>query len=102
LQRIGRDVDRHIGGRAQRADQQAGLEAFTAAVLDQLAAAAGEARDRREVAPRQRQLGARNVVLGKARDAREQAAARGIVEILRRKGLLGPRKPRDDVVAKAR
>ena len=43
------DIDRHVHRRAQRADQQPALDAFAAAVLDQLAAAAGEARDRREM-----------------------------------------------------
>ena len=94
-----RDVDRHVGGGPQRADQQPALDAFAAAVLDQLAAAAGEARDRRQMAARERELGARQLVLGEAADAREQAAARGIVEVLWREGLLRQRKPRDDVVA---
>jgi hypothetical protein len=52
------------------------------------------------VTARERELGAGYVVLGEAADAREQAAARGIVEILGRKRLLRVRKTRDDVCSK--
>jgi hypothetical protein len=100
--RVVRNIDRYVDRRAQRADQQPALDAFAAAVLDQLAAAAGEARDGREMPARERQLGARYVVLGESADAREQAAARGIVEILGRKRLLRARKPGDDVLAENR
>ena len=96
------DVDRHVDRRAQRADQQAALDALAAAVLDQLAAAAGEARDGREVLAGERELGAGYVVLGKPADAREQAAARGIVEVFGRERLLRARKPGNDVLAKNR
>src|SRR6185503_2699471 len=96
-----RDVDRNIDRRLQRTDEEPALDTLAAAVLDQLPAAAGEARDRAQVAARERELGARQVVLGKTADALEERAAGGVVEVLRREGLLRLRKTRDDVVAEA-
>jgi hypothetical protein len=100
VERVLRDVDRHVHRGARGADEKPALHALPAAILDELTAAAGEARDGSEVPPRKRELGARHVILGEAADAREQAAARGIVEVLGRKEFLRSRKSRDDVVAK--
>ena len=91
------DIDRHVGGGPQGADQQPGLEAGAAAVLDEFPAPPREVRDGVEMLPRQRQFRARQVILGERTDALEQAATRGIVKIFRRQGLLRPGKTRDDV-----
>src|SRR5262249_13355493 len=91
-------VDRHVERRPQGAQQQPRLQALAAAVLEERAAPAGEAGDGIQVRARQRELGACQVVLGKPADALEEAAAGGVVEMLRRQRLLRERKSRDDVL----
>jgi hypothetical protein len=96
------DVDRQVGRRAQRAQQQPRLEALAAAVLDQLDVLAPprEARDRVDVGARQRELGAGQVILRQPADALEQLAAGGVVEILRRQRLLRPRQSGNNIFKK--
>src|SRR4029079_11217961 len=84
-----RDVDRNIGRRPQPPDQQPGLQALAAALLDQLATVAGKARDVLAARATRRELAAGRVILLQAADRLEQAAALGIVEIFRGEGLLG-------------
>src|SRR3954469_25544191 len=95
-----RNVDREVRRRTQRADQEPGLQALSAAVLDKLAPASGEAHDRGDVRAGKRELGARQIVLGQPADALEQAAAGVVVEILRRQRLLWQRQPGDHIVEK--
>jgi hypothetical protein len=97
-----RDVDRHVVRGPQAPDEQARLHARATAELDQLAAAAGEARDVLEMGARQRQLGARRVVLGLAADRLEQRATPGVVKVLRRERLLRARQPRENVIQEMR
>src|SRR6185503_3286810 len=99
LQRGLRNVHRNVRRRTQAANEEPRLQALAAAVLDQLAALACEARDVVEVRARERKLYPRRVVLLEPADCLEQAAARGVVEILRRKGLLWKRKPGNHVLA---
>ncbi len=100
-QRGGGYVHRDVGRRPQRRDQQARFAALAAAVFDERAAPAGEARDRAQVRARERELAARRVVLLQPADALEQPAAPGIVEILGRQGLLRQRQAGDDILAEA-
>src|SRR6185295_1167504 len=99
-QRGAGDIDRQVGRRAQGADKKPRLQALAAAVLDELAALSGKARDRGEVRFGQRELGASQVILGKPADALEQATAGVVVEILRRQRLLRERESRDHFVQK--
>ena len=81
LQRVGGNLDGHIGRGTQRAQQHLGLDAGTAAELDQQAALAQLCGHVRRTIVHQRQFGARRIVFGQITDRLKQLAAAGIVKI---------------------
>src|SRR5690606_6917503 len=106
-ERGGRDVDRQVGGaRARRragagrddaSEQDAGLAAAAGAELDDRARGTGERGDLVAVRLEDRDLGAREVVLGEPRDLLEQARALVVVEEVRRQPPRRRAQPRGDV-----
>src|SRR5690606_34062666 len=101
LERRAGNVDRHVGRRRERADDQTRLHRFSAAELDERGAAPGEARDLPQARARESKLRARRVVLGKPADALEEPAARRVGGVLGRERLLRAREARKHVMAEA-
>ena len=81
------NVHRHVGRRAACVQQQAHLGAAAAAVFHQTAPSRHAAGDGRAVGAQNRDLRARQVVLGQPRDGVEQPRTRGVVEVLGGNGL---------------